>query len=51
MLLEDWLQDASNGVDYFTTNGQLQPKLSVATGQIKRFRSVTLIFQLCCLQM
>lgn len=35
MTLTDWLAE---NVRYMTTNGQLQPKLAMTTGQIYRFR-------------
>ncbi|XP_078484901.1 multicopper oxidase mco-like [Ciona intestinalis] len=38
--LETYLTTAANGVDYFTTNGQLWPTLTIPAGQIKRFRMV-----------
>ncbi|XP_076824256.1 multicopper oxidase mco-like [Clavelina lepadiformis] len=36
--LKDWLKN--NGVDYFTTNGQLWPEITFQAGQMKRFRMV-----------
>ncbi|XP_078485550.1 uncharacterized protein LOC144742515 [Ciona intestinalis] len=41
--LEDWLRDDNNGVNYVTVNGQIQPTLTLQTGQMKRFRLAS-----CC---
>jgi len=36
--LADWLTDVENEFDYLTTNGIVFPKLTIPTGQKKRFR-------------
>jgi hypothetical protein len=39
--LEDWLKDPANGVNYYTTNGQLNPVLSgLRPGGLHRLRLV-----------
>nr|XP_018668543.1 uncharacterized protein LOC100183735 isoform X1 [Ciona intestinalis]XP_026691417.1 uncharacterized protein LOC100183735 isoform X1 [Ciona intestinalis]XP_026691418.1 uncharacterized protein LOC100183735 isoform X1 [Ciona intestinalis]XP_026691419.1 uncharacterized protein LOC100183735 isoform X1 [Ciona intestinalis] len=38
--LEDWLKVEENEVDYYTTNGLLQPVMNFSAGQTKRFRMV-----------
>ena len=37
--LAEWLTNVTNGFDYLTTNGLVFPKLTIKTGQRKRFRS------------
>ncbi|KAI8497952.1 hypothetical protein Bbelb_246040 [Branchiostoma belcheri] len=39
--LADWLMNPANGVDYFLTNGQLQPTITLKRREIKRFRMLT----------
>uniref|UniRef100_F6YQV7 ferroxidase n=3 Tax=Ciona intestinalis TaxID=7719 RepID=F6YQV7_CIOIN len=38
--LEEWLTNQANGIDHFTTNGQLWPQLAMTTTETKRFRMV-----------
>eukprot|EP00058_Branchiostoma_floridae_P013141 XP_002598629.1 hypothetical protein BRAFLDRAFT_67026 [Branchiostoma floridae] len=37
----DWLMNPGNGIDYFLTNGQLQPTITLKKREIKRFRMLT----------